>query len=235
VNPGHGDALDGIATRVFDHETGRRRIAPLLRRFDAVMGSVLADDPGGEGWLTARLDWALCDAPVMDPGMGGSMADTWLRRVLAGEVPEVTLEPGWDRLAAHHVGIFEVWPHPRGAFLRDVLRGLSLPLNEPSGLQPDRSGPAGLWDVRVVLEGGAATLCRPPLDVPLRVLPLLREAMRQRFTVGRKPLDLLEVRRAWLQCYRQPRLSPRLAFARLLPPGPQAPTVRWWNPDVRRP
>lgn len=208
------EALDAAARAVFDSVTGRIRLEPLLEAFDRDAGPLLDDDPSRDLLLAVRLDWALCDGLPLDHEDEG---DTWLRRALAGMVPGVTPDPAWEPLLATHAGIFEVWPTSDGAFLRDVLRGVSGPLVAPTGLQPAARGPAALWDVRVVLGADGVSLCRAPIHYPLDVLPLLHEGAGRRFEQSRdRIVTIARLRSAWLSVQRQRRLPAKRAFARVL-------------------
>lgn len=208
-----GSRLDAIARALFDHDEGRARLAPQLSRFDATVGPILDDDDDREVLLAIRLDWALCDAPLE-----GDPHDTWLARVLDGRVPGLAPHDDWAELRALHAGLFEVWPGRGGTFLRDLVHGLSLPLDERFDFEPAAGShgtePAALWDVRLWLGPGGVQLVRPPLAYPLAVLPIVRDAMARRFRPGHRPLDLLRLRRAWLEWQRRPRLPPTTLFAR---------------------
>lgn len=203
-------ALDELARAIFDPR--RDQLASLLQHFDERVGRVQDGDDLRETWLAARLDWALCDAELPDEPR------TWLMRGAKGEVSGVdqALAQG---LLPNHAGLFEVWPARRGAFLRDVVAGVCVSLDEPVELLPQRSGPAALWDVRVLLTP-PARLCRRPFAYPLTTLPLLHRAQARRF--GRGPsIDLLSLRRAWLRCRAQAKLPVEATFSSALGLGSQ--------------
>lgn len=205
-----GETLDAVARAVFDSDLGRARLVPLLASFDAAVGRLLEDDPVRDLLLAIRLDWALCDAV---PGDARDCADTWLRRAVAGELADVPSEPTWEPLLATHASLFEVWPTSDGAFLRDILRGVCLPLVEPMGLHPAPRGPAAVWDARLVVTPEGASLCRAPLLYPLDVLPLLHAHATASFGAPFDPQGgVLPLRRAWLGVQRQPRLPAERAF-----------------------
>lgn len=210
MTPDGGELLDAAARAVFDSVDGRARLAPLLASFDAAVGRFLEDDAPRDLLLAIRLDWALCDATPSD---ARDAADTWLRRAAAGELPDVPPDPAWEPLLATHASVFEVWPTSDGAFLRDIVRGVCLPLVEPMGLHPAPRGPAAVWDARLIVTSDGARLCRAPLLYPLDVLTLLHRYATATFEAAFEPATcVLPLRRAWLAVHRQPRLAPERAF-----------------------
>ena len=203
------DELDALAEAVFGSEEGRGRVAPLLRRWDAEVGAIHESDPDHELWHALRVDWALCDAELERRG------DTWAARAAAGLVEGIAPDPRWSAVASTHVGLFEVWAS-EPAFLRDRLRGVSVPLRDPVRLVPPDDGPAALWEVRVCITEGHAHLCRAPLPYPLELLPLLEEAYAARFLPDGAPLRWSKLRRAWLAVSRATRADPIALFERIL-------------------
>lgn len=200
-----GEALDDIASVVFGGDAGMQRLDPLLRQWDEEVGAIQQGDVEPELLHAVRTDWALVDAPID----GGA---SWLRRASRGEVPDLQWRDAWTPLLGSHVGLFEVWPGSR-AWLRDVRCGLSLVLEDPVRVEPlPHGGPGALWEVRIVVEGGRARMCRRPLAYPIELLPDLHEATRRRFVAGGGPIPLLRLRRQWLQFHRAPRADPVAVF-----------------------
>lgn len=206
-------ALDDAASAVFGSEAGRSRLEPLLAIFDREVGVLLEEDGFRDLLLAMRLDWALCDVPC--PG-ARDRADTWLRRAIEGELADVRPDPQWVGLLSTHAGLFEVWPAPDGAFLRDLAHGVCLTLTQPTALGSRPRGPAAIWDVRVKVDADGCVLCRAPLSYPPEALDVLREVAVRTFEGA--PVGLLALRRAWLASQRQSRLQPARAFARALQP-----------------
>lgn len=207
------ELLDEVARAVFDTTQGPSRLQPLLRRYDEEVGVILEDERHRDLLLATRLDWALCDAAIEG---GAGPGDTWLRRAVRGEIEGLAVDPAWDRISATFVGLFEVWPGRR-AFVRDLLHGISLPLADAVRLEPMPEGPAALWEVRIVIENGAARLCRPPLSYPLEILKTLDEQTLTRFRPDGAVLPLQALRRRWIQFHRASRADPVTWFSRLLP------------------
>ncbi|MCH9680032.1 MAG: hypothetical protein K0V04_01260 [Deltaproteobacteria bacterium] len=215
IEGGWGEALDGLAAAVFDGETGRRRLSPLLARWDDQAAPLRDEDPDYPRWQMIRADWALCDALAHDARGPG---DTWARRAVAGQLP------GWEgratdgAVAASVAGLFEVWPG-RLPWLRDCVGGLSVALTDPVHLEPTGDGgPAALWEARVVIEGGRAQLCRPPLPYPLEILSIVRDRQLRRFAPGGGRPSLSLLRRARLRWRRAERADPAVMF-RLIDDG----------------
>lgn len=204
-----GDALDELAAAVFDGEQGRSRLAPLWARWDDEAAPLRDEDPDYSSWQMIRTDWALCDAPAHDATGPG---DTWARRAASGRLP------GWEpreadiALATSISALFEVWGGSV-PWLRDCARGVCVALADPVLLEPvEGDGPAALWEARVVIEGGRAHLCRPPLHYPLEILETVRDRALRRFTPGGRPLSLSSVRRARLRWRRAERADARVMF-----------------------
>lgn len=205
----YGDALDAMAEALFDGERGRHHFAPLVARWDDEVASLRDDDADYARWQMIRTDWALCDAPAHDASGPG---DTWARRVAGGEVEARPPGPLDSAVAASVSGLFEVWPG-KVPWLRDCVAGICVALADEVWLEPaDDDGPAALWEARVVLEGGRAHLCRPPLDYPLEVLEPIRTRQLQRFCPGGQRLSLSLLRRAHLRWRRAERADARVMF-----------------------
>jgi len=205
-----GDALDALAGAVFGGEVGRHRVAPLLARWDDEAAPLRDEDPDYGRWQMIRSDWALCDALAHDASGPG---DTWARRAVAGLVPGWVAREDDVALAASVAGLFEVWPG-RAPWLRDCIGGLSVALADEVRLEPvDADGPAALWEARVVLEGGSAHLCRPPLAYPLEILDSVRDRQLRRFAPGGRIPSLALLRRARLRWRRAERADARVMFS----------------------
>ncbi|HET6583838.1 MAG TPA: hypothetical protein VFG69_10325, partial [Nannocystaceae bacterium] len=130
------------------------------------------------------------------------------------------LVPGVDptiaaRCARTHVGLFEVWPAYRCAWLRDRVGGLCVRLDETLVLPRESHGPTALWEVRILVENGLASLCRPALDYPLRLVELLPDLD----VPGRdRAAYWSRLRRGRLEHARTPKLDLRMAFRAALTP-----------------
>lgn len=196
------DALDDLATGVFGASPDR--LQPLLAKWDAEVGAMRAEDPQTGLMIATRLDWALVDAPVSGDPHGRS----WCARAACGEVDDV--DPALAALCSRtHVGLFEVWPAHRCAWLRDRIAGICVRLTDPLALPSAPRGPAALWEVRVIIEDGVASLCRAALDYPLALVDGLPEPAAP----GRDRSDLwARLRRGRLKHARTPKLDVRLAF-----------------------
>lgn len=232
--------LDALAAGVFGSPAGQRRLAPLLARWDDHVGPLREEDPEHPTWQAMRTDWALCDAAIDGPG------DTWAWRVVTGRLdldPVQTLsevlaedapQPEHDRAAVHAAAalghaarsIAGLWlVHPgRRPWMCDALSGIGLELGSPMRLDapPHRSGDAiALWDARVVVAGGVAQLCRPPVAYPLDVVKEVRRVGLSRLSSGATSRHevLMALRRRWLHWARAPRADARLLFAALEGPA----------------
>lgn len=214
IAPGPGDRwneweewLDRLAERVFSGVEGAARAAPLLARWDAVVGRATPGDADYAALQAARIDWALCDAEVDGPG------DTWAWRAAQGLVPEAPPDAAVQALARSQAGMFELWPG-RPAQLRGRIRGLCLRVDEPSlaAVRNERGGPLALWEVRVVFARGGVRMCRPPIAYPLEILPRLQVAHEQHWREPSRGLDLLQLRRMRLQWKRARKPDVRAAF-----------------------
>jgi hypothetical protein len=163
-----------------------------------------AEDPQTGLMIATRLDWALVDASVPGDEHGRS----WCARAACGEIDGVEPELA-ARCLRTHVGLFEVWPAHRCAWLRDRVAGVCVRLTDPIALPPAPRGPAALWEVRVEIEDGVARLCRAALDYPLVLVELLPDPSAP----GRDRTDLwARLRRGRLKHARTPKLDVRLAF-----------------------
>lgn len=210
--PVDGDDLDALAEAVFGTRAGHARLEPMLRRWDLAIGPIHEDDPHYELWHAIRVDWALCDVDVEG---GDGRGDTWAARAAAGLVDGVAPDPRWRAVASTFAGLFEVWPS-EPPFVRDRLRGASMPLRDAVRLIPPDDGPAALWEVRVCVTDGHAHLCRAPLPYPLEILPMLEQAHADRFAPGGAPLRWSKLRRAWLAFHRATRADASAIFDRML-------------------
>lgn len=225
--------LDALAATVFGSAAGQRRLAPLLARWDEHVGPLREEDPEHATWQAMRTDWALCDAAIEGPG------DTWAWRMVTGRLDLDCVEtladvlPGQaDVLGTATLGhaarsIAGLWlVHPgRRPWLCDALSGIGLELGSPMRLDapPHRAGDAiALWDARVVVAGGVAHLCRPPVAYPLEVVDEVRRAGLSRLSSGTtsRHAVLMALRRRWLHWARAPRADARLLFSAL--EGPPA-------------
>jgi hypothetical protein len=204
-----GDALDELAAAVFDGDEGRRRLLPLLARWDDEAAPLHDDEPDYDGWQVIRADWALCDALAHDAAGPG---DTWGRRAVRGRVPGIVPGPDHRAVVASVAGLFEVWPG-KVPWLRDCVGGLCLALADPVRLEPmDDGEPAALWEARIVIDEGLAHLCRPPLAYPLEVLEPVRDRQLRRFAPGGRLPALALLRRARLRWRRAERADARVMF-----------------------
>lgn len=204
-----GDAFDGLASAVFEGEVGRHRFAPLLARWDDEAAPLRDEDRDYAKWQVIRTDWALCDALAHDAKGPG---DTWARRAASGRLQGWEPQPTDAAIAASICSVFEVWPG-RVPWLRDCIGGISLALADEVLLEPvGDGGPAALWEARVIIEGGRAHLCRPPLSYPLSILDVIARRQLDRFAPeGRRP-SLPLLRRAWLRWRRAERAEARVMF-----------------------
>ena len=82
-------------------------------------------------------------------------------------------------------------------------------LVESIALPPAAHGPAALWEVRVLVENGVATLCRRALDYPLPLVERLPEPVVPGHDRAERWARL---RRGRLKHARTPKLDLRLAF-----------------------
>jgi hypothetical protein len=198
------DELDQLATAVFGDAAGRARLAPLLQRWNDDVGELRPEDPQTGLMIATRLDWALVDAGATDDAHGRS----WCAIAASGELEGVERN-GAARCLRTHVGLFEVWPAYRCSWLRDRVAGVCVRLVESLALPQADRGPAALWEVRVLVEDGVATLCRPALDYPLQLVEMLPEPA----SPGSDRADLwVRLRRGRLKHARTPKLDLRLAF-----------------------
>lgn len=206
------DELDALAEAVFGGDEGLARLHPLLRRWDDEVGPLREDDDQYPLWQAMRADWVLCDAAIVG---GDGPGDTWARRAAIGAVPGVEPDPRWHAIATTFVGLFEVWPS-RPAFLRDRVRGVSLPLGDDIELDPPtEKGPVALWEARITVVEGAAHLCRRPMPYPLSILPMLELAHALRFASPPTMLSWSKLRRSWLTFHRAPRAAAEAVFAQI--------------------
>lgn len=204
-----GDALDELAAAVFDGELGHRRMAPLLARWDDEAAPLRDEDPDYRRWQVIRTDWALCEALAHDAAGPG---DTWLRRALRGRVAGFVPEARHHVVATTVAGLFEVWPG-KVPWMRDCVGGLCVALADPVRLEPmGADEPAALWEARVVIEGGLARLCRPPLSYPLEVLHTVRDRQLRRFAPEGRVPALALLRRARLRWRRAERADAVVMF-----------------------
>ncbi len=197
-----GSMLDEVASFVFEGAAGAARLAPLLERWNDEVGTIREDDEQRELLQAIRTDWALCDAATGD-------GRPWLHRALEGELGPIA-DP-WRVLRRHHVGLFEVFPG-KVSWLRDLRGGLCVPVLEPVPLHSEPSGPAALWEVRVVLVEGTAVLARAPLAYPMEILGVVLERSRARFGSASPKLRWPALRRGWLHNSRARRADPRVLF-----------------------
>ena len=196
------ELLDEAAAFVFDGPQGAERLAPLLERWNEQVGLVREDDAERELLQAMRTDWALCDVPVA----GGR---PWLALVLDGALGPVP--DRWRSLARNHVGLFEVFPG-KVSWFRDLRAGLCVPVLDALPLQPEDDGPAAVWEARVVLEDGTATLARAPLAYPMEMHPRFVTLSEARFGAATPKLRWPALRRGWLQFSRARRADPSILF-----------------------
>ncbi len=189
-------ALDAWAVAAFEGLAGAAVLAPWLQRWRDEVGELRGADADFEALAAARTDWALVD-------MGAGM-------------PVIGLDPTWPILARSWVGLFEVWPTDGGpAWLRDRLGGACMPLRGPIDLRRESEGPAALWELRGIVDGGALVPCRPPVVYPPEVLAVW--PMRHAMPDPRRPMRTLQaLRSARLRHARMPRMDPRPIFAAAL-------------------
>jgi hypothetical protein len=207
--PAYDEALDDLCARAFAGEAGAARLRPLLARYDAAIGVLHPEDPHHELLHALRIDWALVDAEVDGPG------DTWAWRVARGRVATVRGQPIDGTIARSICGVFEVW-RDREPWLREPTRGLCLPLADRVHLEaPPEGGPAAVWEMRIVVAGGRAFMCRPPLPYPLETVAVLREAAKFRLGGHGERLGH-KLRRAWLHTARSTRADAAAIFAATL-------------------
>lgn len=198
------DSLDDVAAAIFGGDEGATRLEPLLRRWREDVGELRAEDPQTGLMIATRLDWALIEAPAPDDAFGRS----WCALAASGLVPGIDPSLAAD-CARTHVGLFEVWPAYRCAWLRDRIGGLCVRLDETLALPPEPHGPTALWEVRILVEGGLARLCRPALDYPRQLVELLPDLN----VPGRDRAEYWSrLRRGRLKHARTPKLDLRLAF-----------------------
>ncbi|HEY8375777.1 MAG TPA: hypothetical protein VIK91_04770 [Nannocystis sp.] len=201
-------ALDELEEQVFGGPEGRNRAAPLLARWDREVGVATAIDEGFETLQAARVDWALCDAAVP----GGGPGETWAWRAAMGAVPGVVPTPLVRLLAGTQVGLFEVWPG-RPLVLRDRLHGLCVRVDAAAPWLGEARRPVALWEVRLAFEPGGVRLCRPPIEYPLAIAPLLQRAHEEHFRAPER-IDLQRLRGQRLRWARARKAEdPRRFFA----------------------
>jgi len=215
VNPGEAvrEALDELAGRLFGGAAGRARFEPLACAFAERVGRFAADEPWAADFVTLRLDWALLEAPADPAGA------PWALCVARGIVPGVPAGLGAVALRAF-ASVFEIRPGRRTLALDRVggawgpLEGVVWPLDG-----------GGLYEIRVVAEGGRLYAVRAPQPLPPAAESLVGALRRTALaTLGRPSLDPL--RRGRLRMAQNPRLDPSDVFAtELAVAGGQA-TVR---------
>lgn len=192
------DRLDAWAAATFDGDAGARVLAPWLLRWNDEVGEVRGDDPQFEQWAEARTDWAL-----VDMGAGAATIDR---------------DPTWRELARSWVGVFEVWPtegDEREAWLRDRVGGACLRLGVPIDLRREPDGPAALWELRGIVEGGRFMPCRRPVAYPralAAVWPSGSPFGEPMPDPARPSRVLAALRRARIRHARTPRMDPGAAF-----------------------
>jgi hypothetical protein len=193
-----------LATAVFGGPEGGARLSPLLARWNEEVGELRPEDPQTGLMIATRLDWALVDASVGGDAHGPS----WCAVAANGEL-EAADPSSAARCLRTHVGLFEVWPAYRCAWLRDRVAGVCVRLVDSLALPPAARGPAALWEVRVLIEGGVAKLCRAALDYPLALVEMLPEPSVPNEDRAERWVRL---RRGRLRHARTPKLDLRLAF-----------------------
>lgn len=197
-----GEQLDEAAAAVFGGAAGARRLAPLLARWDEEVGTIREDDQDRELLQAMRTDWALCDVPAVGER-------PWLALLLEGALGPVP--DAWRVLARNHIGLFEVFPG-KVSWLRDLRGGLCVPVLDALPLVAEPQGPAAVWEARVVLTDGTATLARGPLGYPFELLPTFVRLSEARFGAPAPKLRWTALRRGWLQFSRARRADPRNLF-----------------------
>jgi len=201
VNPGEAvrEALDELAGRLFGGAAGRARFEPLARAFAERVGRFAADEPWAADFVTLRLDWALLEAPADPTGA------PWALRVARQEVPGVPAHLGEAALRAF-ASVFEVRPGRRTLAL-DRIGGAWGPLG---GVVWPADG-HGLYEIRVVADGGRLYAVRAPQPLPAAAESLVGALRRAALaTLGRPSLDGL--RRGRLRMAQNPRLDPVAVF-----------------------
>lgn len=191
--------IDAWAAAAFDGDDGAARLQPWRERWADEVGEPRGDDDDAEAWVRTRCDWALVEMGAGRPFVAGD--DAVLRQILAGS----------------HVGLFEVWPTEQGkAWLRDRIAGIALQLAGRVDLRPEASGPAALWELRVVVNDARLVAVRPPLPYPLELLGVLDQLRPPAETPppgdgGAALLQALRHARLWHG--RADRIDPRPRFA----------------------
>lgn len=203
IDPQLADIVDAMAQVAFDR--GESHFVDALARWDAANGALGRDDPEFDAWASARADWALCEGwPRDDDGRS-----RWLAIARAAEVDLVRAA----RLARSVVGLFEVWPAST-PWLRDRIGGLCLRAATALDLVAVGDGPAALWELRVVIEGGTARAVRPPIDHPRELADLWPDPIVPDLDGPARLVPALHRgRRRWS---RTPRHGVRACFAELL-------------------
>lgn len=191
-------ALDGWAAATFDGDEGASTLAPWLERWREEVGDVRGDDPQFEAWAEARTDWALVDM--------GAGQDT------------IDRDPSWGVVSRSWVGVFEVWPTEgavRVAWMRDRVGGACGRLAIPIDLRREPSGPAALWELRVLVHDGLLVPCRAPVAYPVALVKAWPPAA-VRPDPARPSRVLVALRRARLRHARTPRMDPVAAYGAAL-------------------
>ncbi len=197
------DALDAMAQVAFDR--AEPAFLTALARWDAHSGAIGPSDPEFDAWAAARADWALCEGWPSD-GEG--------RARLAAVAAAAGVEPARaTQVTRSIVGLFEVWP-ARTPWLRDRVGGLCLRAARPLDLMALGDGPDALWELRVVIDGGAAHVVRPPIDYPRELADLWPDAAVPDLSARTQLVPALHRgRRRWT---RTPRYGVQACFAELL-------------------
>ena len=163
------EALDALASAVFGGPAGKARLDPLLDEYDLAVGDIKEEDDDAALLHAIRTDWALLDATPYGEGPGA----TWAWRAARGRVEGVEPDEWTLPLASSLTSIFEVWPGSP-SWLRDVLRGITVPVLDPLvGVTPHENRPGAHWETRVVVLPEGARLLRPALEYPPEVMRLL--------------------------------------------------------------
>lgn len=201
-------ALDLLEEQVFGGPEGAARARPLLARWDREVGVTTAIDDDHEALQAARVDWALCDAEAP----GGGPGESWAWRAAQGRIAGVEPSPIVHLLATTQVGLFEVWPG-RPLLLRDRLRGLCVRVAGRAPWLGEGRRVAALWEVRLAFGSGSPQICRPPIEYPPAIAPLLQRAHEAHFREPEK-IDLQRLRRQRLRWARARKAEdPRGFFA----------------------